>query len=98
MLPDSAFMSLAVTSLPPSLREGDRLTAREFLRRSDGMPDLKHTELIGGIVFMPSAVSKHHGKLQVAFGGSLWLYADSTPGCEAAGESTWVKIFANLCR
>lgn len=83
-------MSLAATSLPPALREGDRLTAKEFLRRWDAMPDLKRAELIGGIVFMSSPVSKPHGKSHLSLGAWLWLYADLTPGCEALAESTWV--------
>jgi Uma2 family endonuclease len=89
-------MPVAAISLPPVLREGDRLTASEFLRRWDAMPDLKHAELIDGIVFMPSPVSKHHGKSHVSLGGWLWLYADLTPGCEAAAESTWVMGSDNV--
>lgn len=83
-------MSSAAISLSPVLREGDRLTALEFLHRWDAMPELKHAELIDGIVFTPSAVSKNHGKSHISLGGWLWLYADLTAGCEAAAESTWV--------
>jgi hypothetical protein len=36
--------------LPPPLREGDRLTRNEFLRRWEAMPELKRAELINGIV------------------------------------------------
>jgi Uma2 family endonuclease len=54
------------------------------------MPELKHAELIDGIVFMASPVGKHHGKSQWSIGGWLWLYADLTPGCEGASEGTWV--------
>jgi hypothetical protein len=46
-------MSLAATSLPLELREGDRLTANEFLRRWEAMPGLKHAELIDRVVFCP---------------------------------------------
>jgi Uma2 family endonuclease len=74
------------------LREGDRLTAKEFLRRWDAMPDLKHTELIDGIVFLPSPVSNPHGESHVSLGAWLWLYADSTPGCKVAAESTWIMV------
>ena len=83
-------MSLAATSIPPALREGDRLKAKEFLRRWGAMPDLKRAELIGGIVFMSSPVSKPHGKSHLSVGAWLWIYADLTPGCEALAESTWV--------
>jgi len=46
--------------IPPPLREGERMTSNEFLRRWEAMPDLKHAELIDGIVFIrlrPSASS-----------------------------------------
>ena len=81
--------SLAI-ALPPPLREGDRLDGTEFLRRWEAMPELKHTELIGGIVFMPSPVSRSHGNLQYAMSGWLWLYQSVTPGCEGGSESTWI--------
>ena len=54
------------------------------------MPELKHAELIDGVVFMPSPVSNHHAKSHWSVGGWLWLYADLTPGCEGAAEGTWV--------
>ena len=54
-------MSIAAPVSPPPLRDGDRLTSDEFLRRWEAMPDLKHAELIDGIVHMPSPVSYKHG-------------------------------------
>jgi Uma2 family endonuclease len=83
-------MSSVAIKLPPVLREGDRLSATEFLRRWDAMPDLKHTELIDGIVFMPSPVSKDHGDRHVDLSGWIWLYTEQTPGCRAGGDSTWI--------
>jgi len=76
--------------MPPPLREGDRLTAEEFLRRWEAMPDLKFAELIDGIVFMPSPVSRNHGSQQIAIAAWLWLYADATPGCEGYADTTSV--------
>jgi hypothetical protein len=46
-------MPLAAASTLAALREGDRLTANEFLRRWDAMPELKRAELIDGVVFSP---------------------------------------------
>jgi Uma2 family endonuclease len=89
-------MSRAASLLPAVLREGDRLTAKEFLRRWEAMPDLKHAELIDGIVFMSSPVSQPHGKSHLGLGAWLWLYADLTPGCEALGDSTWVMGSENV--
>jgi Uma2 family endonuclease len=81
-------MPLAAIPLPPPLREGDRLTAMEFLRRWDAMPDLEYAELIDGIVFMASPVSKSDGRPHINFSGWIWMYCDSTPGCEAMAETT----------
>jgi Uma2 family endonuclease len=54
------------------------------------MPDLKHAELIGGIVFMPSPISSGHGIHHMKLGIWAGLYAEQTPGCEASSEATWV--------
>lgn len=83
-------MPLAATVLPPLLRDGDRLTRDEFLRRWEAMPDVRRAELIGGIVHMPSPVSlphsDYHGPL------SVWLgyYAAYTAGCRFNPECTWI--------
>ena len=50
-------MSLASPVMPPPLRDGDRLTREEFLRRWDAMPDVTRAELIDGVVHMRSLVS-----------------------------------------
>ena len=73
-------MSLAAIPLCPPLREGDRLTATEFLRRWDAMPELKFAELINGVVFMSSPLSLNHGDHQVNLSFWLRLYVEETPG------------------
>jgi Uma2 family endonuclease len=83
-------MSTVAIPLPIALREGDRLPAGEFLSRWEALPDLRHAELIDGIVFMPSPVSRTHATLHMSLGAWLWLYSDATPGCEALSEGTWV--------
>ena len=83
-------MSTAVVIHLPVLREGDRLTGAEFLRRWDAMPELRRAELIDGVVYMPSPVSLPHGDLHLSMGAWLWLYKDLTPGCEAGVEGTWI--------
>ena len=46
----------------PPLRQGDHLTADEFLRRYEAMPGVK-AELIQGVVYMASPVrNKKHGR------------------------------------
>lgn len=81
--------SLAIAT-PALLKEGDRFNSVEFLRRWEAMPDLKHAELIGGVVFMPPPVGLAHSKQHGAIVAWLWLYQDLTPGCEAGAEGTWV--------
>ncbi|WP_435007652.1 Uma2 family endonuclease [Tundrisphaera lichenicola] len=43
----------SIETVPP-LRNGDHLSADEFLRRYEAMPDLKKAELIDGRVYIPS--------------------------------------------
>lgn len=83
-------MPNAAIVAPPPLREGDRLTSAEFLRRWEAMPELQRAELIGGVVFMPSPVSRSHGDLHGLVSGWLFVYADLTPGCAHGIESTWL--------
>ena len=84
-------MSTAAIPFPPVLREGDRLTAEEFLRRWEAMPELKHAELLDGIVFlMASPVSDIHCFAHGDLNGWLWFYAQKTPGCRAGSDGTWI--------
>jgi hypothetical protein len=83
-------MSIAAPVSPPPLRDGDRLTSDEFLRRWEAMPDLKHAELIEGIVYMPLLVSLSHGDFHSPLVGWLHNYTASTPGCRVGVEATWV--------
>ncbi len=76
------------SSIPP-LRNGDRLTQAEFLRRYHAMPGVHHAELIEGRVFMPSPVSaEHHGEPHFDFIGLLFTYRAMTPGIVGGGNST----------
>ena len=76
-------MPLAVP--PPMLLEADCLTSDEFLRRWEEIPDLKHAELIDGIVSMPSPVSRGHHIFEVFLSGWLGrlrnLYTGMLPRC-----------------
>ena len=43
------------------------MSAEEFWRRYEGMPELKKAELIEGVVYVASAVNyEHHGNPHVA--------------------------------
>ena len=83
-------MSMSASVLPTPLREGDRLTREEFLRRWEAMPDLNWAELIDGIVYMPSPVSKPHRDFHFLLGGWLASYVVATPGCEGGATGTWL--------
>ena len=89
-------MSMPVPVLPPPLREGDRLTREEFLRRWEAMPDLKRAELIDGIVFMPSPLADIHSVFH--FRLNIWLgyYVAATPGCTGGSNGTWLMSKENV--
>jgi len=73
----------------PHLEQGDRLTAAEFLRRFQAMPQIKKAELINGIVYMPSPVRiQQHGIPDNLIQGWLLYYAANTPGTQAAANTT----------
>jgi len=83
-------MSTAVPNLPPPLRDGDRLSREEFLRRWEAMPDLKHAELIDGVVHMSSPVLSTHDRFHSLLHGWLFHYESHTPGCASGLEGTWL--------
>lgn len=89
-------MPSTTLALPP-LREGDRLSSEEFLDRWIAMPELRHAELIGGVVFfMASPVSRSHGNVHVRLGGWLDRYVDSTQGCDVGLDTTWLMARGNV--
>jgi Uma2 family endonuclease len=77
-----------VERIPP-LQNGDRLTAEEFERRYDAMPDLKKAELIDGVVYMPPPVTMDdHGGPHFDMTGWLALYRMTTPGVRGGDNAT----------
>lgn len=83
-------MPAAAPVLPPPLREGEHLTREEFIRRWEAMPDLKHAELLDGVVYMPSSVAYPHNSFHYRIAHWLGHYEDATPGCEGGAEGTWL--------
>jgi Uma2 family endonuclease len=81
---------------PPPLRDGDRLSSHEFMRRWEAMPDLKHAELIDGIVHMPSPILQVHGTFDFLLSSWLTYYVTATRGCGASGEATWLMFPDNV--
>lgn len=77
------------SSVIPPLENGDRLTRSEFERRYAAMPGLHKAELIEGVVYVPAALRyRQHGKPHSDIMGWLFVYAASTPGVEAADNTT----------
>jgi Uma2 family endonuclease len=73
---------------PKRLENGDHLSAAEFLRRYEAMPELKKAELIEGIVYMPSPVRLAHAEPDALMQTWLVTYAAHTPGTRAASNVT----------
>lgn len=73
----------------PPLENGAHLSALEFLRRFEAMPEVKKAELIDGIVYMASPVRlDQHGEPDSLMATWLGTYAISTPGVKHAINST----------
>src|SRR5438876_12239421 len=73
----------------PPLRNGDRLTAEEFERRYDAMPDLKKAELINGVVYLPPPVTlDDHGGPHFDVISWLGMYRMGTPGVRGGDNAT----------
>jgi Uma2 family endonuclease len=75
---------------PPPLIDGQRLNQAEFLRRYEATPPGFKAELIGGVVHVPSPLSRPHGR--GSFGLTTWLgvYQARTPGVEGLENTTTV--------
>lgn len=71
------------------LQNGDHLSAREFLKRYEAMPEVKKAELINGIVYMGSPVRMdQHGEPDGLIQTWLGTYSLATPGVKHATNST----------
>jgi hypothetical protein len=69
------------------LENGDRLTAREFMRRYEKASDVNKAQLIAGIVYMPSPVrADMHGEPDGLI--QLWLGYFSS-------RSEYLKVYSN---
>jgi Uma2 family endonuclease len=80
----------AVPADLPPLEPGDHLDQPTFHARYERMPEDVKAELIGGVVYMPAAMRRHHGR----FSGLLirWLgaYEDATLGVEVYDNVTTI--------
>jgi Uma2 family endonuclease len=74
----------------PELVAGDFLSRDEFLRRWEAMPQVKRAELIRGVVYMPSPLSREHGTTDQDVTTWVGVYKAATPGCEGMTNATWL--------
>src|SRR5258708_27972828 len=74
-------------SVPP-LVNGDNLTVDEFERRYHSMWDVKKAELINGVVYMPSPVSRNHAGPHAEQMTWLGVYKAMTIGIEVGDNGT----------
>jgi len=74
----------------PALVAGDFLSRDEFLRRWEAMPHVQSAELIQGVVYVPSPVSRQHGSADQDLNTWLGTYKARTPGCEGMTNATWL--------
>ena len=72
------------------LQSGDRMDQPTFHDLYTQTPDDFKAELIGGIVFVASPVSRHHGKPHSRVGFWLELYEGDTPGIESLVDTTTI--------
>jgi Uma2 family endonuclease len=87
-LPVSPATPLGSPRLLP-LQPGDHLTAEEFERRYDAMPDLKKAELIDGVVYIPPPVSfEDHASPHSQIATWVGTYAAFTFGVRAGDNGT----------
>lgn len=74
----------------PLLAAGDRMSREEFLSRWYRMPNLKFAELIDGVVYLPSPLSRPHASHDGLVQGLLGYYRSRVPGCENLVNATWL--------
>ena len=68
-----------VQQITQPLIHGERLTRDEFMRRWESLPHVKRAELIGGVVHMPSPVSRYHGGFDILVPMWAGVYISATP-------------------
>jgi len=74
----------------PLLVNGDRMKQPEFHQRYEQYPAGKQFELVGGIVYMASPLSRLHGVYHEELGFLLGLYRRATPGLELCHDATTI--------
>jgi Uma2 family endonuclease len=98
-MPIASFVALRGASgkALPFLEPGDRLSAAEFLRRYETMPEVNKAQLVEGVVFMPSPVRMSvHGAPHADLIAWLAGYRAATPGVNAGDNATVIMDNDNV--
>ena len=74
----------------PWLEPGDHLDQATFHARYAAMPEDVKAELIGGVVYMPAALRRPHGRSSGLLVHWLRAYEDDTPGVELYDNATTI--------
>lgn len=74
----------------PPLEPGDHLDQKTFHTRYEAMPEDVKAELIGGVVYMPAALRRKHGRASINVSKWLGAYEDATLGVEAYDNTTTI--------
>ena len=81
----------------PPLSAGGRLTADEFVRRYEQMPDAFHAELVEGVVYpLEPASAEEHGEPQFDLVGWLGVYRAHTPRVRGGTNCTLLLDALNV--
>lgn len=72
------------------LEPGDHLDQPTFHARYELMPEDVKAELIGGVVYMPAALRRPHGRSSGLLVRWLGAYEDDTPGVELYDNTTTI--------
>lgn len=74
----------------PRLEPGDHLDQKTFHARYVAMPEDVKAELIGGVVYMPAALGRRHGRHHSLVNYWLYRYEDFTHGVEVYDNATTI--------
>lgn len=80
-------MAMTETRVPP-LESGDRLTQCEFHRRYLASPHLTKAELVEGVVYVPSPVSRSHSRPHLQMSTWIGAYLARHPDLEGGDNGT----------
>lgn len=75
----------------PPFENGDHMDQKTFHELYKQTPDGFKAELIGGVVYMASPVSKRHGRPHMRLASWLEGYIDETPGVDGFDNTTNIQ-------